>query len=86
MDVELTMPQGKASSTAPSGVPMLPQLPSPGQTSRPLATVSGSAGGNALCSSSLMYQSSAQARRHFSSQKRMHTMAQVCVISLCVTC
>lgn len=80
LDVKPTTPQGNASSTAPSGVPMLPQLPSPGHVSLPAATLSG-AGGNTLCSASLMHQGSGLAHQgSFSSQQQMHAMTQVRII------
>ncbi len=76
MDVKPTTPQGNASSTAPSGVPMLPQLPSPGDMSLQAATLSG-AGGNTLASASLMHQGSGLPHQgSFSSQQQMHSMAQ----------
>ena len=74
-----TTPQGNASSTAPSGVPMLPQLPSPGQMSLPAPTLSGAGGGggNTLTTASLMHQGSGLAHQgSFSSQQQMHSMAQ----------
>ena len=56
---------------------MLPQLPSPGHLSLPMASLSG-AGGNTLCSASLMHQGSGLAHQgSFSSQQQMHAMAQV---------
>ena len=76
LDVKPMTPQGNASSTAPSGVPMLPQLPSPGLMSLPAATLSG-AGGNTLGPASLMHQGSGLAHQgSFSSQQQMHSMAQ----------
>jgi len=77
LDVKPTTPQGNASSTAPSGVPMLPQLPSPGQMSLQAATLSGAGGGNTLASASLMHQGGGLTHQgSFSSQQHMQSMAQ----------
>ena len=70
-------PLGATSSTEPGGVPMLPQLPSPGHLSLQATSLSG-AGGNTLCSASLMHQGSGLAHQgSFSSQQQMHAMMQV---------
>ena len=78
LDVKPITPLGAASSTAPSGVPMLPQqLPSPRHLAAPAASLSG-AGGNTLCSASLMHQGSGLVHQgSFSSQQQLHATVQV---------